>query len=82
MSRLVLLVTVAAFMVAVTVLLAGTAFAQGNPSCFGDYARSPVPGGPGSVVSDIASSLAQTGSTDDAAQLVGEAQQERPCPPF
>ncbi len=81
MRRIILLATVAAVMAAM-MILASTAFAQGNPSCFGEYARLPVPGGPGMVVSDVASSLAETGNTDDAAQLVGNAQQLRPCPPF
>ena len=61
MSRLVLLITVAAFMVAVTVVLAGTAFAASeNDSCFADYVQSTTPVrdvGPGSFVSDAAQSL-------------------------
>ncbi len=61
MRRLVLLVTVAAFMVAVTVVLAGTAFAgPEHNSCFADYVQGTTAVrdvGPGSFVSDLARTL-------------------------
>jgi FlaG/FlaF family flagellin (archaellin) len=64
MSRLVLLVTVAAFMVAVTVVLAGTAFAASvnseHDSCFADYVQGTTAVrdvGPGSFVSEAAQNL-------------------------
>jgi hypothetical protein len=61
MSRLVLLVTVAAFMVAVTVVLAGTAFAgPEHNSCFADYVQGTTAVrdvGPGSFVSEAAQNL-------------------------
>ncbi len=84
MRRIVLLLTVAATIVAAMVP-AGSAFAQslsdpienGNPSCFGAYARSePVPPpGPGEFVSDVATTLAEPGTpesgTDEVASQIG-----------
>ena len=91
--RIILLVTVAAVMLTTMALSAGSAFAQppsdpienGNPSCFGAYARS-EPGwpGPGEFVSGAATFLAGTGTpesgTDEAAQNIGLVQHVRPCP--
>ena len=90
--RIILLVTVAVVM-AETMAPAGVVFAQppsdpienGNPSCFGAYARS-EPGwpGPGESVSFAAYTLAGTGTpesgTDEAARNIGLVQHVRPCP--
>ena len=61
MSRLVLLVTVTSFMVAVTMVLAGTAFADSeHNSCFADYVQGTTPirdVGPGSFVNEAAQDL-------------------------
>jgi hypothetical protein len=61
MRRFVLLVTVTAFVVATTMVLAGTAFAASeNDSCFADYVQltTSVPDvGPGSFVNEAARNL-------------------------
>ncbi len=81
MRRFVLLITVAAV---VTVALSSTAFADPPPgndkaSCFGVLASSPLPGGPGSGISEIASDQQSTGEV--ASTLVPILQQARPgCP--
>ena len=82
MRRTIVLITVAAVMLAMMALSGGSAFAvdpptQGNPSCFGAYART-VQGdpGPGEGVSELASS----GAALVAEELVPFIQQERPCP--
>jgi hypothetical protein len=80
MRRLVLLVVVAAVLV---IVLSGTAFADppsgdDKASCFGMLARSDLPGGPGSGISEIAS---VQGSTGGASELVPPLQEARPgCP--
>jgi hypothetical protein len=78
MSRLVLLVTVAAFMVAVTVVLAGTAFAASeNSSCFSKYVQT-TPArdvGPGSFVNEAAQNLPDK---EHIAQAAQELRQEVP----
>jgi hypothetical protein len=90
-----LLVTVAVVM-AETMAPAGVVFAQppsdpienGNPSCFGAYARSEPgpPPGPGEFVSGAATDLAGTGTpesgTDEVAQNIGLVQHVRQdvCP--
>ena len=95
MRRIVLLLTVAVTMVAATVP-AGVVFAEslsdpidnGNPSCFGTYARSEPgpPPGPGFFVSDAATYLAGTGTpesgTDEVARQIGLVQDVRQdvCP--
>ena len=78
MRRTIMLITVAAVMLTTMALSGGSAFAQGNPSCFGAYART-VQGqpGPGAGVSELASS----GAALVAEELVPFIQQERPCPP-
>ncbi len=96
MRRIVLLLMVAVTMVTATVP-AGVVFAEsvsdpidnGNPSCFGAYARSePVPPpGPGEFVSDAATGLAEPGTpesgTDEVASQIGLVQHVRQevCPP-
>ena len=79
MSRLVLLVTVAAFMVAVTMVLAGTAFADSeHNSCFADYVQgtTSVPdAGPGSFVNDLAQALPEK---EHVAQSAQELRQDLP----
>jgi hypothetical protein len=95
--RIILLVTVAVVM-AETMAPAGVVFAQppsdpienGNPSCFGAYARSlpAPPPGPGDFVSGAATTLAGTGpetpgsGTDEVAQNIGPVQHVRPCPDY
>jgi hypothetical protein len=95
MRRIVLLLLVAVTMVTAMVP-AGAVFAEslsdpsdnGNPSCFGAYARSEPapPPGPGGVVSDAATGLAMTGpespgsGTDEVANNIGAVQRVRPCP--
>ncbi len=80
MRRIILLIAVAAVMAA-TMALSGTAFAepppQANPSCFGASA-SALPEGqliPGPFIGETASGLAGTGTpkseTDEAARNVG-----------
>ncbi len=80
MRRTMVLITVAAVMLATMALGGGSAFAQGNPSCFGAYART-VQGdpGPGEGVSLLASS----GAAYVAELLVPLIQDVRPevCPP-
>lgn len=96
--RIILLVTVAAVMLTTMALSAGSAFAQppsdpnenGNPSCFGVYARSEPgpPPGPGDFVSGAATTLAEPGpetpgsGTDEVARDIGLAQHVRQdvCP--
>jgi hypothetical protein len=80
MRRTIVLITVAAVMLATMALGGGSAFAQGNPSCFGAYART-VQGdpGPGAGVSELASS----GAGEVADELVPLIQGVRTeaCPP-
>ena len=87
MRRSISLVTSAAVMTA-TMVLSGTAFAQdpptdeGNPSCFGAYARSePSPPGPGTTFVKSIVTVAAPGGVDELAGFVGELNQNRPCPP-
>ncbi len=82
MRRTIVLIAVAAVMLTTMAVGGGSAFAvdpptQGNPSCFGAYART-VQGqpGPGEGVSELASS----GAGEVADELVRFIQQERPCP--
>ncbi len=84
MKRRILAVMVAAVMIVPTMSLPGIAFAEqpsdppldsGNPSCFGDYARTTkeVPdAGPGSAISEIALTLGQLapGGNEHAAQVL------------
>ena len=94
MRRIILLVTVAIVM-AQTMAPAGVAFAQppsgpvenGNPSCFGAFARyEPGWPGPGEFVSGAAATLAKPGTpgsgTDDVARNIGPVQHVREgvCP--
>ena len=97
MRRIVLLLLVAVIMVAAMVP-AGVVFAEspsdpidnGNPSCFGTYARSEPgpPPGPGEFVSDAATGLAMPGpespgsGTDEVASQIGLVQDVRQdvCP--
>ncbi len=94
MRRVILFVTVAVVM-AETMAPAGVVFAQppsdpienGNPSCFGAFARSePGPPGPGEFVHEAATTLAGPGTpgsgTDDVARNVGLVQHVRQdvCP--
>jgi len=67
MRRIIFLITVAAVMAVATMALPGTAFAQ---SCFDDLAKLPGPGPGKTLVSPLATSLAQTQTTPVAAQLV------------
>ena len=77
MRRTIVLITVAAVMLTTMALSGGSAFAQGNPSCFGAYARSTQGHpGPGAGVS----ALASDGAAQVAEVLVPFIQQERPCP--
>ncbi len=77
MRRTIVLITVAAIMLTTLALGGGSAFAQGNPSCFGAYARTlQGPPGPGEGVS----LLARSGAGEVADELVPFIQQERPCP--
>ncbi len=66
MTHVILLATVAAVMV-VTMALPGTAFAR---SCFDELAKLPGPGPGNTLVSPLATSLAQTQTSPVAAQLV------------
>jgi hypothetical protein len=66
MRRIFLILVVAAVMAVATMALPGTAFAQ---SCFDDVAKLPGPG-PGEEVSEVATTLAHTQTTSEAAQLV------------
>lgn len=83
MRRTIVLITVAAIMLATMALGGGSAFAldpptQGNPSCFGAFARTEQgQPGPGEGVSELASS----GAAQVAEVLVPFIQHERPCPP-
>lgn len=83
MRRTIVLITVAAVMLATMALSGGSAFAvdpptQGNPSCFGAYARAEQgQPGPGEGVSELASS----GAALVADELVPFIQHEPPCPP-
>ena len=94
MRRVTLLLTVATFVVAM-LLPAAAAFAQpasslpqnGNPSCFGAFARSePGPPGPGQFVRTDATTLAGPGTpgsgTDDVASNIGLVQlvRQEVCP--
>lgn len=94
MRRIILLVTVAVVM-AVTMAPAGVVFAEppsdsiddGNPSCFGAFARTePGPPGPGEFVHEAATTLAEPGTpgsgTDDVARNVGLVQlvRQEVCP--
>ena len=96
MRRIVLLLMVAVTMVA-GMVPAGVVFAEslsdpsdnGNPSCFGAFARSePGRPGPGESVGDAAKGLAVTGpenpgsGTDEVAQEIGPVQHVRQgvCP--
>ncbi len=90
MARQTILVVTFAAVAAVMIATTGTASAQGNPSCFGQFARTDagVPGdtgGPGFVVGDTASSLGKAGATDDIAstliKTLQDARQEA-CPSF
>ncbi len=77
MRRTIVLITVAAIMLATMALGGGSAFAEGNPSCFGAFARAePGQPGPGEGVSELASS----GAAQVADVLVPFIQHERPCP--
>jgi hypothetical protein len=82
MRRTIVLITVAAVMLTTMALSGGSAFAQdpptqGNPSCFGAFARAqPGEPGPGEGVSELASS----GAALVAEVLVPFIQHERPCP--
>lgn len=77
MRRTIVLITVAAVMLTTIALSAGSAFAQGQPSCFGEFARAqPGQPGPGAGVSELASS----GAALVADVLVPFIQHERPCP--
>ena len=86
MKRSVSLVTLVAAM-AVTTVLSGAAFAQdppteGNPSCFGGYARSePGPPGPGTTFVKPIVTVAAPGGIDELTDFVRELNQTRPCPP-
>lgn len=88
MRRIVLLLTVAVITVA-AIMPAGVVFAQslggpienGNPSCFGQYARSePGSPGPGKIFVKPVVTLAAPGAVDELAGFVGEINQNRPCP--
>ena len=82
MRRTIVLITVVAVMLTAMALSGGSAFAeepptQGNPSCFGAFARAEQGGpGPGAGVSELASS----GAALIAEVLVPFIQHERPCP--
>ena len=82
MRRIGLLLTVVLIWAAATLALAGTSFAQGVGSCFSETEKTDrgAPG-PGSAVSDTATTLAKEQLTDEAANGVGIAQRARPCPP-
>ncbi len=69
---------------------AGVVFAEpssdpidnGNPSCFGAYARSePGPPGPGTTFVKPVVEVAAPGGVDELAGFVGDINQSRPCPP-
>ena len=78
LRRTSVLITVVAFMLATMALSGASALAQGQSSCFGEFARA-VPGGPGpgEGVSELASSGAPTIVADTLLPIV---QHERPCP--
>ena len=91
MKRRILAVMVAAVMIVPTMSLPGIAFAEqpsdppldsGNPSCFGNYARTTneVPDvGPGSFVNPVAPTLAETPEGDQhAAQFLNQIRKEEP----
>jgi hypothetical protein len=95
MRRLVLLVTVAAVVATVLIVLSGTGLAApdptaGNPSCFGfeerqEPAGQPGPGGGQETavgVSDFTSQEQNRGTTsvNEAAKEIQPVQHERPCP--
>ena len=75
--RLVLLITVTAFMVAATMVQASTAFAVSeNASCFADYAQSTTSArdaGPGSLVHGAAQTLPEKEHIAQSAQLLRKA---------
>ncbi len=78
MRRITLFVIAATVVVAVTMILASTAFAQ---SCFGEYAGGPrnqPP--PGATLVKPATTLAAPGTVDELAKEVGLLNQVRPCP--
>jgi hypothetical protein len=86
MRRTIALITVAAVMLMMLALSGGSAFAvdpptQGNPSCFGAYARS-VQGepGPGEGVSELASSGVPALVADELVPLIQEVRNDI-CPP-
>jgi hypothetical protein len=79
-----LLIMTTAVVVAATMVLAGTAFAQSenaNPSCFGVYAQNNTAGGeqpgPGFFVKTVTTA---PGPVDELAGFVGDINQRRPCP--
>ena len=77
MRRTIVLIMVAAVMLTTMALSAGSAFAQGQSSCFGAFARAePGQPGPGAGVSVLAS----TGAALVADKVVPIVQHERPCP--
>jgi N-methylhydantoinase A/oxoprolinase/acetone carboxylase beta subunit len=85
LRRTTALITVAAVMLTTMALGGGSAFAvdpptQGNPSCFGAYARTVEgPPGPGEGVSELASSGAAL-VADELVPLIQGARDEA-CPP-
>ena len=77
MRRKVVLITVATVMLVAMAPSGGSAFAQGQSSCFGAFARAePGQPGPGEGVSELASS----GAALVADKVVPIVQHERPCP--
>ena len=89
MRRIPFMTTVVA--VAATMVMAGTALAtppidppsdSGDPSCFGQFARS-APGGPGPGETFVrpVTELFAPGGVDEIATEVGGINQARPCPP-
>ena len=85
-KRAVAVFTLVAILVTVMALM-GTAFANppsdnGNPSCFGQFARSaPMGPGPGTVFVRPVTTAFAPGGVDELAGFVGDLNQNRPCPP-